>query len=75
MRPSETGSMTNWPKEPTAMVIPIARERFSGATSRESAPKMTGKVVPERPRPMRTPAPSVKAASPPAVAMSQRPAA
>ena len=72
--PRLAGSMTNWPNEPTAIVMPIARLRRSGATSRLSVPNTTGKVVPERPSPIRTPAPRMKVASPATFDISHSPA-
>ncbi len=33
-----TGTIRNWPKEPAAAVMPIAHDRFSGATLRAITP-------------------------------------
>ena len=48
-----TGAMTNWPKEPPAVASPKAMLRFSGATTRPTAPSTTAKVVPDRAKPIR----------------------
>ena len=55
-KPSVPGSMANCPNEPAALTMPMAILRFSGATARPTAPKMTENVVPERPRPINSPA-------------------
>ncbi len=75
MNPRLSGSMTNWPNDPTAMVIPMARERCSADTRRLSVPNTTGKVVPDSPRPISTPAPRMNVASPATLDMIQSPAA
>ena len=58
---SAPGNMANWPSEPTAMAIPMAMLRRSGSVERTTAPKTTGMVVPESPRPMMSPAETASA--------------
>lgn len=58
---SAPGSMANWPSEPTAMATPMALLRRSGGVERTTAPKTTGMVVPERPRPTTRPAETASA--------------
>src|SRR5690606_2377067 len=45
------GNMINWPKDPAALAIPIARLRFSGGAARPTADNNTGNDVADRARP------------------------
>ncbi len=50
--------MTNWPSEPTDMATPMATLRRPTGVFRRMAPKTTGKLTPDSPIPMRSPAES-----------------
>src|SRR5690606_40558760 len=49
------GSIINWPKEPAALAIPIARLRFSGGAARPTADNNTGNEVADKANPRITP--------------------
>ncbi len=72
---SEIGSKMNWPKDPTDIEIPSANERRSAGTTLLMAPNTTGKVVPDKPMPIRPPVPRINAVDESCVAMISRPSA
>jgi hypothetical protein len=51
-----TGGITNWPNEPSAVVMPSAIERASAGTARPTAASTMPKPVPPSARPIRRPA-------------------
>src|SRR5690554_5936804 len=55
-KPKVPGSMTNCPNEPAALAMPMAMLRFSGATERPTADSNTENEVPDKPKPISTPA-------------------
>ena len=73
--PRLPGSMMNWPKELAALAIPIAMLRFSGGTARPTAPRITENEVPDRPRPISSPALRVSVAGESDTAISASPTA
>jgi len=56
IKKTASGENKNWPKEPAAVPRPKAVERHSAGNIFPKAASTIGKVVPERPKPISTPA-------------------